>query len=575
MKRPSHLFAALLSGVPTACSDDPASEEPAPLGAVVLWQGASTERSLSFSVTPPDGATECRYLCLASGEPFPDADAILASGEVVAPSGTTPVTIGGLESDTEYSVAAVASNAESGRRSEIACMTMKTGVRDYDLLLEATSGTGVYYGHSTGSSGANYYIYVTDAPLEGVSVGAGRVLYLDLYGETAGDPLKAVVPEGRYEFDARDAHTAGTMGKAYTTCIETDEMGQAVAERKAAGGYVEVAASGAGIRIEGRITLDDGAVVKIFYDGIVPLANQSGVFGRDIELKITGYDAEESVYYGDPQQRGYSEYFFILYGTPAGDESVLPPDYVLRFDLWGDTAPDSSDARIPQGSYPLSADGAVRTLDASKTAGMAFLDPQAGFRLAYREGVTEISGEGGRYVMQGRFTLSDGHEVRFTYEGPLHLVDKAPAKADDETVVFDRAEGVYFGDLYGYGTASYGLEFASADGTRTLYVDCNDTVAAPGEPPVLNEGTFTCDEFFEAYAGGFYIGEDYGAYYMGTYYVARDADGAQKTVLIDGGTFAVSRHEGRYAFEFDFTTASGTTFRGSYEGTVAFEDRRK
>ena len=130
-----------------------------------------------------------------------------------------------------------------------------------DVYFEAKTLNGGYYGKQF-SPGYNYFIILSINGTTGFSD-----LYLDTYyrfdifsATPAGDPL--TLPVGVYEFDKYSLGTAGTFGFEYSKREEISEDGT-YEMNYIIGGTITVTEN----RIEAMVTLDDGKLHKVVYEG--------------------------------------------------------------------------------------------------------------------------------------------------------------------------------------------------------------------------------------------------------------------------------------------------------------------
>lgn len=569
MMKPKQIIRTLLFfalAFTAACNDDD-TEDGRMTASAVIEQIEATETTVMFTLKTVDA--DKAYYLLAAGGGIPDAAKIVAEGTGVTADGKQ--TVENLEPGTGYTIYAVAENRFG--TGKVASGSFRTkGTPAEGTLLTAKTAIGIYYGTKFSATNANYYFMLTDAPFENnQATGAGTIVYFDCFSTISDTPQHAIIPEGRYEYSKEVSFDAFKISSESTLMMTTDESGQITDGGYFEEGYLNVTyTEGTGYDIEGVFTRDNGEKIRIAYKGEIDFQNQSGVFGEDITVNAD-YAYANVVYYGDAYSAGFSEYYFEV-GTMEPDNEGVPrgSGYILAFDLWGATSADSDNAILPEGSYRYGREISMNSASSDKTIATCIVpDGSAKYNILYTDGTVNVSHAGEGYSISGEFTLQDGYKLKFTYEGTLDFENQAPAESDDIDEVFTKAQGTYYGDLYGYGTANYALSFTNEDGSIELVIDMND-ILDESQAPKISEGTYTLDEDFEAAAGKFYSGEDFGLGPSGTYCALKSSE-ETSYLYVNGGTFTVTHTEGGYSFSFDFTTTSNAKVQGSYSGKLPIE----
>lgn len=441
-----------------------------------------------------------------------------------------------------------------------------------DDAIEAITAIGVYYGNSFSSDAANYYFMLSDCEFDDGTVksGPGFMLYFDCYGERSGTPQNAKLPSGRYEFVNENAYGHFQISKESTVFMELDAEGMIISNIYPVSGYLDIEyAEGSGYSMTGSFITEDNEEIKVSYAGDFTMSNQSGVFGEDIS--ITAEYSYDAVYYGDLYGSGACEYYFMI-GTMEPDTDGGTPrgsGYYFDIDLWGAESDDPDYAVIPEGTYRYSGSIDMNTAYSDMTLGHCVIpDGSSRYAIPYTDGTVTVRHTLEGYEISCEFTLKDGYTMSVNYSGPLSFENQAPAESGDLDINFATGKGIYFGDIYGAGTANYTLEFLDQEGTTALTIDVNDIL---DDDMVLSEGTYTVDEDGSMEAGKFYTGiiDIFGV--IGTYVTLGYGSDNPEYLLITGGSFDVKHVEEGYRFTFDFLTQGGSKVQGSYEGVFPIE----
>lgn len=229
--------------------------------------------------------------------------------------------------------AVAANETEDAREADIVVsyddqsfkVTVKqAGVKGVDSDLELLVLQGQYYSDFEEYGVYNYNIFLSK---NGVTFTSNNIkvkpddnIYsLDLYSDVApADPMS--VPVGTYAFDASDSCEAGTMGSEYSWYAETDANGSVVANPSYTAGTVTVSEGG---RIEATLTLEDGSVHHIVYEGSLALEEEEvePTVWSNLTADVTfeGVEATaEATNYGDYYEVGMDNYTIKLLSATHG-----------------------------------------------------------------------------------------------------------------------------------------------------------------------------------------------------------------------------------------------------------------
>jgi hypothetical protein len=343
-----------------------------------------------------------------------------------------------------------------------------------------------------------------------------------------------------------------------------------------------------------------------------PVAPEQGSNVVLYEGAVELADKQFGLYYGDRNGNETGVYYVVLsdamcfragFGNPYMDSEG--DMLVLEFN--GPLAEDELNPRIPDGTYVVGTTKAGEsTIDPLKSYVQRFVGHvQSKYEIKSGSVTIGASQSGGYDLYTTDLVISKGgqdYSVRYSYNGDILLEDYmlvAPSqvglKEDVVDMPFADAEGGYYGNLYGYGTANYMITL----NTRGFADDDSNTL--PGMMLVLNlfdelpsgdnkkivitPGTYTVQTYMNAAVGtmlyGLTMSDSSGASSpFGTFFYQITADGQQSVEFIDAGTLKVDHDDDadgdgdyKYTFEYDFTSsAAGRGYRGSWVGEVHVSD---
>ena len=326
----------------------------------------------------------------------------------------------------------------------------------------------------------------------------------------------------------------------------------------------------------------------VIYDGPVDLADQG--FG---------------MYYGNLSNNSVGVYTVVLsdavcfrdgYGTPyldsEGDMLVLEFNTELQ--------EDSERIMIPEGRYEIAVtkSGAM-TINTKKSYLKKLVgNTQYHYDLVSGVIVLAYNNEGGYEIMTEDLVVARGkdrHEVEYSYSGTLKFDDWRKVAAglqgvrdDIVDMPFSEVSAVYYGNLFGYGTANYVISFSTAgfieDDSATLpgvmvVMNMFDELPSGDEIICLTPGTYTVYPSFNAKEFSMLYGMNMDGVPFGTYIYQVDAKGEQALEFISQGTVEVKKlsHEESgeyndvYTFEYELKTPS-RKIAGSWTGVLEFAD---
>lgn len=343
-----------------------------------------------------------------------------------------------------------------------------------------------------------------------------------------------------------------------------------------------------------------------------PVAPEQGSNVVLYEGAVELADKQFGLYYGDRNGNETGVYYVVLsdamcfragFGNPYMDSEG--DMLVLEFN--GPLAEDELNPRIPEGTYVVGATkSGESTIDPTRSYVQRFVgNVQSKYEIKSGSITVGASQSGGYDLYTTDLVISKAgqdYSVRYSYNGDILLEDYmlvAPSqvglKEDVVDMPFADAEGGYYGNLYGYGTANYMITL----NTRGFADDDSNTL--PGMMLVLNlfdelpsgdnkkivitPGTYTVQTYMNAAVGtmlyGLTMSDSSGASSpFGTFFYQITADGQQSVEFIDAGTLKVDHDDDadgdgdyKYTFEYDFTSSvAGRGYRGSWVGEVHVSD---
>ena len=323
-------------------------------------------------------------------------------------------------------------------------------------------------------------------------------------------------------------------------------------------------------------------------------------------------DKQFGLYYGDRNGNDKGVYYIVLsdamcFLAGMGNPYMDSEGDMLVLEFNGPLAEDELNPRLPDGTYVVgSVESGAYTIDSARSYVQRFAgNIQSRYELKSGSVTVGASQSGGYDLYTTDLVITKAgkdYSVRYSYNGEILLEDYklvAPSqvglKEDVVDMPYAEAEGGYYGNLYGNGTANYMLTLS----TRGFSDDASNTL--PGmmlvlnlfdELPrgdnkkiVINPGTYTVQTYMSAAAGtmlyGLTMSDSSGASSpFGTFFYQITADGQQSVEFIDAGTLKVDHDSDadgdgdyKYSFEYDFTSSTaGRGYRGSWVGEISIAD---
>lgn len=314
-------------------------------------------------------------------------------------------------------------------------------------------------------------------------------------------------------------------------------------------------------------------------------------------------DQEFGIYYGDKYRNSSGVFYLVLSDAICHRDGYSEPYLdsqgdMLVLELSTDLLADDGNIYLPSGRYDLSESVSSKSSILAESSYVVRLEGNTQSRYDIKSGAINVvrTPDGGYDIVTEDFIITKGGKdyiVNYAFYGDIEFNDYdlvAPTlitvKDDIIDMPFVDVVGLYYGNLYGYGTANYVI---------TLYTQGFDesTVDQPGilltlnmfadmisgdEVPQLDPGTYTVKGTFDATEFSMLYGltmssADGGAYAFGSYAYQVDAEGGSVIDYITSGTLEVTMDENEvYTFVYDFKTASSRAIKGLWIGEITFSN---
>ena len=312
-------------------------------------------------------------------------------------------------------------------------------------------------------------------------------------------------------------------------------------------------------------------------------------------------DQEFGMYYGDKNNNSTGVYMVVLsdavcyrdgYGTPyldsEGDMLVLE----FHTELQDADAP----IRIPDGEYAINDTKSGNVKINTDASYLKRLVGNVQYQYDLVSGTVNVSrsDDGGYEISTSSLVVENAgnqYSVQYSYSGNIKFdewskvaVSLQSVKDDIVNMPFTEVSGVYYGNLFGYGTGNYVVTL-STDGFMDddsgtlpgvmLVFNMFDELIAKDQVILLNEGTYTVYPTFNSQPLSMLYGMDMDGMPFGTYLYQVDANGEQALEYISQGTVEVKRNQESYDDVYTFAFSFETTKRkvsGAWTGAVEFSD---
>ena len=229
------------------------------------------------------------------------------------------------------------------------------------------------------------------------------------------------------------------------------------------------------------------------------------------------HDAEFGIYYGDRNQDGTGIISLVLSDAHCYQEGLGKPYMdsegdMLVLSFRTPLIEDGKDINIPAGDYPVSAEPALKTVDASASYVTRLVGSMQSTWALESGSVNVAMAEDGEYTIVSSLVIAKGEQkdsVEYVCVSPLTLadyMDVAPGMVSLEDDIinmpFADVECIYNGDLFGNGTGNFLVnmitkgfvnENAEVMDVPGVYITLNffSRLYSGNSDPVLEEGRYT------------------------------------------------------------------------------------
>lgn len=315
-------------------------------------------------------------------------------------------------------------------------------------------------------------------------------------------------------------------------------------------------------------------------------------------------DQQFGMYYGDKNNNNTGVYNVVLsdaicfrdgYGNPyldsEGDMLVLEFNCELQ--------EPGTVVMLPEGEYEFTSEGNATKFVNTATSYVKRLSGDTQYHYSILSGsvTVTLNGTGGYDLMTNDMVISyagETYEVLYSYNGNIAFeewskvaVNQQGMNSDIIDIPFTDVVPTYFGDLFGYQTGNYVMNFTTDELSRddyapgimlTMNMFGKLLRKAEGEVPdiVLPSGTYTVYPSFNSSEFSMLYGMDMNGTPFGTYVFQQDTKGTQSLEYIGEGSVEVSSvGEGAdriYTLVYEFKTALKRTVKGTWVGPLNFSD---
>lgn len=315
------------------------------------------------------------------------------------------------------------------------------------------------------------------------------------------------------------------------------------------------------------------------------------------------YDQEFGLYYGDRYHNSTAVYSIVLsnavcYRDGYGEPYLDSQGDMLVLEMYSGLPLEKENFDIPAGTYVIGETKAGKPSINAEKSYVVRLEGHTQTRYAIKSGSMTVvrTPDGGYDIVTDDVIISkDGtdYSIDYSFYGNLKIDSYdavAPTlvtiKDDIIDMPFVHLAGIYYGNLYGYGTANYVLTLYTHDFDETtvdhagaiLTMNMFADLISGDEVPELDQGRYTVKGTFDATEFSMLYGltmtsAEGGAYAFGSYVYQVDDQGGMIIDYISSGTLDVSMdEEGVYTLVYEFKTASARIIKGTWVGKIEFSN---
>lgn len=481
------------------------------------------------------------------------------------------------------------------------CIVFQSGARnpeyEYDVEFEATvQCRGIYYGDKYSPGAGNYFITFGDRGTNGNNSNYvqpdGTYYTFDFYADLwDGDMNEIGIPEGTYVLDPENTGAIGTFSKQYGEYAKADENGYVAVSMAYSNGSCTIVRNNDGYDIDITVTLEDGTVHHVTYEGPIVCEKSSNGPGYEyIEQDIDfGINIAQAIY--DQSDKSILLQFTDMKADAGG--TVTPPGTLLNIKAnmhvtengYLEESTLTPDQNLGENTF---LPGVMTNVNGVYYPGGTYAEQYfANMHVAYGmivDGTVSIEGSNGIYDIDIDLVTSEGMHIRskqssvsFPLYGWNPEDDPKTTLPDDYELNLTDAKAVasYFGDYYDYGLDNWILRLtptSGTDGFQLEYFGNGTDLFDEGLPT----GTFSAGtepgqgKFIIGYLEGYNM---YGTWFIGGY----DSYGnvTQFAPAMDG-TVTITHNSGNiYTLSIDLydDAFDPNNFTGTWTGEVSFNDQ--
>lgn len=314
-------------------------------------------------------------------------------------------------------------------------------------------------------------------------------------------------------------------------------------------------------------------------------------------------DQEFGLYYGDRYRNSTGVYSIVLsdavcYRDGYGDPYLDSQGDMLVLELNGELLEKESSIMVPAGRYVLGDTKSGSLSINPESSYVIRLEGHTQSKYSIRSGSVNVvrTPDGGYDIISEDMILAkDGKEypVSYSFYGDLSIEDYADVaptlvtvKDDIIDMPYTQIVGLYYGNLYGYGTANYVLtlytngfsESTVNEPGMLLTINMFDDLISGDEQPALTPGEYNVTGTFDASEFSILYGltmssSDGGSYAFGSYIYQIDAVGGSIIDYVSSGKMDVTLEgENEYTLVYEFKTQAGRTLKGTWIGPIEFSN---
>jgi len=385
------LFSLMISLLATAvtfsaCSDDEDEPNVIPTSAptVTLAKGEVTAESIAFTLTPAN-AVKARWIYFEEGTREVTAEQVLTNGLTADADKASELEATPLNPETAYVIYA-AVEGEDGTQVLSDPLEVTTLASEGPERVEFAAAEASAESYPSQSSGYNLWMLTLKDE-------AQNELCVNLCASLDADPN--YLPEGK--FDTENPESVGKMLLDSDSHVTIDGVRNTIAS-----GFIETAPDleepgEVYYLIEGELTLTDGRVVSVMYEGPIEGCKAPEPAGETVEIHLNQAQLKDL-------ERPAGEFFVGLNDTDWHYEGTLAFKAA------------ETDTYLPSGHYSL-AEGTILGDNNSSISGYGYEAP--GYGYDWKSCEAEVALEDGLYYMDVNIETNAGKKFHIYFEGEI------------------------------------------------------------------------------------------------------------------------------------------------------------